>query len=89
MVRVAGGFGAEKGPELGLVVGEALAARPTRLVFDLSAVTWFDEPGFAAVLLARNTARDQGVGFAVRRPSRAVTERFDRYSAWRLFGTTD
>ncbi|MFF8868400.1 STAS domain-containing protein [Streptomyces sp. NPDC015139] len=53
------------GPELCAVVTGCLASRPTRLVMDVSGVSFCDASGLAALLQARQGVVQAGTGFVL------------------------
>ncbi len=51
---------------------EALEPRPRSVVVDLAELSFIDSTGLGAIIFGFQRARDEGVDFALRRPSRGV-----------------
>ncbi|UQU63843.1 STAS domain-containing protein [Couchioplanes caeruleus] len=51
---------------------EAIETRPRELVVDLSKLSFIDSTGLGAIIFGFQRARDEGIGFALARPTRGV-----------------
>ncbi|MFC9282819.1 STAS domain-containing protein [Streptomyces collinus] len=65
LLGVFGELDALTGPELGDVVTDCLSPRPVRLVMDVSAVSFCDAAGLAALVAARDGAVHAGAEFTL------------------------
>ena len=57
-----------------VALGEAVAARPQRIVVNMSRVSFIDSTGLGALISGFQRARDQGIGFLLAHPSAQVRQ---------------
>jgi anti-sigma B factor antagonist len=55
-------------------LAEAIADRPQSVVVDLSDLSFIDSTGLGALIFGFQRARDAGIAFRLRRPSRGVRQ---------------
>ncbi|MEU4424345.1 STAS domain-containing protein [Actinoplanes sp. NPDC024001] len=57
-----------------VVLGEAVAAGPERIVVDMAEVSFIDSTGLGALISGFQRARDRGIPFRLARPSHNVRQ---------------
>ncbi|MEV0895921.1 STAS domain-containing protein [Actinoplanes sp. NPDC049802] len=57
-----------------VALGEAVEARPRRIVVDMSGVSFIDSTGLGALISGFQRARDSGIGFSLSHPSTQVRQ---------------
>lgn len=55
-------------------LAEALEARPSTIIVDLTALSFIDSTGLGAIVFGFQRARDAGVAFQLTRPSQGVRQ---------------
>ncbi|MEV6346910.1 STAS domain-containing protein [Actinoplanes sp. NPDC051851] len=57
-----------------MALGDAVAGRPRKIVVDMSGVAFIDSTGLGALINGFQRARDEGIAFALARPSSNVRQ---------------